>query len=65
MTGTTPIETNLEGEMDVLWARIEEKMTQIKRDREAGEEIVRDSQRIRVENARMLADLDAALARLK
>ncbi len=62
---TSPFAPEIEREMEVLQARIEEKLGQIRRDREDGERIMEDTRRIAQSNARALEELGELIARLK
>ena len=65
MNTSIPMEMpeSVEHEMDVLFARIEEKMTNIRRLREEGEEIMRESRKISESNRRELEELGERIAR--
>lgn len=56
---------NIEKEMDILLARIEEKMNQIRRDREDGEEIMKEARKIAQSNSHALEELGEIIARIK
>lgn len=61
----TEVPQDIEKEMDVLFARIEEKMAQIRRDREEGAQIMAEGRRIAEQNSRDLEELGRRIARLK
>ena len=56
---------NIEQELDILMARIEEKMNHIRRDREEGEEIMKEARKIAQSNAHALEELGEIIARIK
>ncbi len=55
----------IEQEMDILMARIEEKMNHIRRDREEGEEIMKETRKIAQSNAHALEKLGEIIARIR
>ncbi len=59
----TDVPQNVEHEMDILFARIDEKMANIRRLREEGEEIMRESRQISQSNRRELEELGERIAR--
>ncbi len=59
----TEVPENVEREIAVLLARIDEMMGQIRRDREEGEEIMRESREIAKSNRRALEELGEMIAR--
>ena len=61
----TELPKDMEREMDVLFALIEEKMANIRRTREEGEEIMRESRIIAASNRRALEELGERISRWK
>jgi len=62
---TSPFAPEIVREMEVLQARIEEKISQIRRDREEGEVVMEETRRISQSNTRALEDLGVLIARLR
>lgn len=67
MNTPVPVEMpqNAEQQMEVLLARIEEKMAHIRHDREEGEAIMEQTRQLAQSNARALAELGEIITRMK
>ena len=55
----------IEREMEIMQARIEEKLGQIRRDREEGDLIMEETRRLSQSNTRALEELGELIARLR
>jgi len=55
----------IEREMEIMQARIEEKLGQIRRDREEGELVMEETRRLTQSNTRALQELGEMIARLR
>lgn len=55
----------IEREMEIMQARIEEKLGQIRRDREEGELVMEETRRLAQSNTRALEELGEMIARLR
>jgi glutamyl-tRNA reductase len=60
----TEVPQDIEKEMDVLFARIDEMMTNIRRNREEGQKIMAQSREIAEQNVRDLKELRQRIARI-